>query len=894
MTPEQWERVKDLVAAGLEERGGESRVRFIDAACGDDPVVRDEAINLIASFERAGRFMEPFTPEIATRLAPGLCTDSLVGHRIGPYEAAKEIGVGGMGAVYLAKRADETFDKAVAIKVLKRGMDSDGILRAFRTERQILATLDHPNVARLLDGGTTSDGRPYFVMDYVDGVPLDVYCARNGLSIPERLRLFRSVCDAVDNAHRHGVIHRDLKPGNILVTADGTPKLLDFGIAKVVNPDRTSTTSSVTTIGRPLTPNYASPEQITGAPITPASDVYSLGTVLYEMLTGRLPYRFTSHIPLELERVICEQDPGRPSVVVGQTEDAPAGASRRRLAGDLDTIVLTALRKEPERRYQSVGELSEDIRRHLENLPIRARCDTVPYRTTKFIRRNRAVVITAATSFALMLMLLGVVRIHPLTSRQQMLAVLPFEPLVAGARDEYLEVGLADALIAKLGRVPELRVRPTQQVLKYRGVGRNLQTAGRELGVDTLLVGGIQRDRERFRLSLNLVSARDGTVRWAQSFDEPWTDIFDVEDAVAMHVADALRVPLTGAESEHVIHRDTNNAAAYQEYLLGRHYWMQFTTPQLRRALDHFQRAVELDPQYAMAQAGIADVYTSFVTYRVLPPSEAYPRAKAAAEKAIELNPELSEPYSALGLASLYYDWDWPAAERHFVRAIRLDPNNAEARNRYALALVWFERSDEALREITRAREIDPLSVRINMNVGFLLYFARRYEDSIRELVRALALDPNFFQTHQTLGWNYVQTGAYDHAIAEFQKAIDLGAGSQVETDLAHAYAVSGHVHDANVLLGQILDRRARAYVSSFDIAVVYAGLGDRDQAFAWLEKAFAERTRPFLSLKVNPRLEGLHSDARFAALTQRTRAFHAVRIGSEVAMPGEPRALRR
>jgi Flp pilus assembly protein TadD len=249
---------------------------------------------------------------------------------------------------------------------------------------------------------------------------------------------------------------------------------------------------------------------------------------------------------------------------------------------------------------------------------------------------------------------------------------------------------------------------------------------------------------------------------------------------------------------------------------------------------------------------------------------------------ALQLNPELSEPYSTLGLVALYYDWDWPAAERHFTRAIALDPNNAEAHNRYASALIWFERFDDALREMMRARELDPLSVRINMNVGVVLYWARRYDEAIQEAVRDFALDPNFFGTHQMLGWAYVQTGATEQAIAEFKKAIDLGGGSQVETDLAHAYAVSGRVREANVLLHQIIDNAGRRYVSSFDIAVVYVGLGNRDQAFAWLEKAYDERTRPLLGMKANPKLDLLRSDPRFASLMQRMKVFDAARARSD------------
>jgi eukaryotic-like serine/threonine-protein kinase len=894
MTPERWERIKELVDAGLE-REMSARARFLDEECAGDPSLRAEVGELIASYEQAAGFMVTPAFRTATQFVAEGLDASLVGQRIGPYRNVRELGRGGMGVVFLAVRDDEAYRKEVAIKVIKRGMDTEAIIRAFRSERQILADFDNPYIARLVDGGTTHDGRPYFVMDHVEGLPLDVYCDTHKLPIVGRLTLFRTICSAVHYAHQHGVIHRDLKPGNILVTGAGVPKLLDFGIAKVLNPGLPSATTATTP---PFTPAYASPEQIRGEAITSASDIYSLGVLLYELLTGHPPYRLHAHTPPELERVICKQEPKKPSAIICCNEELPSPGDRERLTitpasvsdargepprrlrdrltGDLDTIVLTAMRKDPQLRYASVEQFSEDIRRHLDNLPIAARRDTLAYRTAKFVRRNRASVITATLSVALMLVLLGTVGVHPFPPHQVAVAVLPFEPLVGDAQDEYLEVGLADALISKLGGIPQLKVRPTQQVLKYRGPGQSPQVAGRELGVDMLIVGNMQRDGDRFRLSLKLVGTRDGNVRWAQSFDERWTEIFAIEDAITTHVADALALRLTGTERQQLTRRDTESAAAYQEYLLGRDYWTQFTAPQLKRALEHFQRAVELDSGYALAHAGIADCYASFATYRVLPASEAYPRAREAALKALELNPDLSEAYSTLAMVSLYYDWDWRAAESHLNRAIQLNPDDAEAHNRYAVELVWVERFDEAVREILRARELDPLSRRMNMNVGWVLHFARQYDQSIQELNRAVALDPNFFQTHQTLGWSYVQTGTYDQAIAEYKRALELGGSSQVETDLAHAYAVSGRTREANALLRQIIDRTAGDYVSPFDVAIVYVGLGDRDQAFAWLEKAYQERTRPMLSLKVNPRLDPLRSDPRFVALVRRMRVFDA------------------
>jgi eukaryotic-like serine/threonine-protein kinase len=304
MTPERYQQVKELFQSALE-REGSQRKRFLDEACAGDPSLREEVESLLTSHEQAPSFIESSALEIVSKVLPDQRDEQMVGQRIGPYKVIREIAHGGMGAVYSAFRADDEYQKQVAIKLIKRGMDTDSIIRRFRNERQILANLDHPNIARLIDGGTTEDGLPYFIMDHVEGLPIDAYCDAHKLSIAERLKLFRTVCSAVEYAHQHHVIHRDLKPSNIFVTAEGVPKLLDFGIAKVLNPEPPFQT--VESVGlRPMTPDYASPEQVRGETITPASDVYSLGVLLYELLTGHRPYRIKSRTPQEIERVICE------------------------------------------------------------------------------------------------------------------------------------------------------------------------------------------------------------------------------------------------------------------------------------------------------------------------------------------------------------------------------------------------------------------------------------------------------------------------------------------------------------------------------------------------------------------------------------------------------------
>jgi eukaryotic-like serine/threonine-protein kinase len=409
-----WDQVREVVDAVLD-LPPDQRSPYLDKAC-QQPAVRRYVESLVLSYQQAGEFLdEPALAGHAEVLAEGEA-DSWKGRRVGPYQVIEEIGEGGMGSVYRAMRVDDQYQKQVAIKVVRSGFDTRFALTRFKAERQILANLEHPNIARLLEGGSTEDGQPYFVMEYIQGQPLDQYCDDHKLTITERLRLFRTVCSAVQYAHQNLVIHRDIKPNNILVNAEGVPKLLDFGIAKILSADQSDSLKTMTMV-RLLTPEYASPEQLLDEPITTASDIYSLGVVLYELLTGQRPYRFTTRKPDEIARVVSESEPQKPSAaVVGvnestdimgksvpRTPEAGSGTRegspeklRRRLSGDLDNIVLMALRKEPQRRYASVEQLSEDLRRHLEGLPVIARTDTFGYRSGKFVRRHTAGVTTAA------------------------------------------------------------------------------------------------------------------------------------------------------------------------------------------------------------------------------------------------------------------------------------------------------------------------------------------------------------------------------------------------------------------------------------------------------------------------------------------------------------------
>lgn len=425
---ERYHQIKELFQSAIELEA-DARAEFLSEACGDDISLKAEVELMLAASEEAESFIEVPAYQLAENFTTKkvLPQDPTAGSFIGHYKIIREIGEGGMGAVYLAVRADDQYKKRVAIKLIKGGANNSYLRRRFLSERQILASLDHPNIAKLLDGGTTEDGSPYIVMDYIEGLPINEYCDNNKLSTVDRLKLFRQICAAVHYAHQNLVIHRDIKPGNIIVTADGIPRLLDFGIAKLLNPELSGQTLDMTAgpMG-PMTPEYASPEQVRGETLTTSSDIYSLGIVLYELLTGHRPYKFTSRVPHAIAQIICEQEPQKPSTVINRIETNPYDFSdtapvvspesvsrtregqveklRRRLQGDLDNIVLMAMRKEPANRYASVEQFSEDIRRHLEGLPCIARKATFSYKATKFIRRNK---ISVAASLLVALTLIG-------------------------------------------------------------------------------------------------------------------------------------------------------------------------------------------------------------------------------------------------------------------------------------------------------------------------------------------------------------------------------------------------------------------------------------------------------------------------------------------------------
>ena len=868
MTPEDWQRLKEILEKALERDPGE-RDRFLEEACGGDAAVLAEARALVAS--DATSF--PLMDEAETAEARPSAAGPRKGERVGAYEILDELGHGGMGTVYLGRRADAAFDKRVAVKLVRGGMDTESVLRRFRTERQILANLEHPNIARLLDGGATADGRPYFVMEHIEGLPLPDWCTQRGASVRERIRIFLDVCAAADYAHRKHVVHRDIKPANILVTADGTAKLLDFGIAKLIVPELFGAAPEETgTLFRMLTPDYASPEQVRGEAVTPASDVYALGIVLYELLSGKRPYDAGASAA-EMVRIICETEPARPS------EAAPREQSRE-LAGDLDTIVLKALRKESSRRYATAGELAEDLRRSLDGRPVLARPDTMGYRVRRFARRHWAGVTAAAVASASVLALAVALRLSREASAAPgarsgtaggiaaatSLAILPFHPLVASQRDAVLEQGMADTLIAKLSGVPGITVRPVRAVLAQSDETDALRAA-RSLRADTVVEGSVQRVGERIRVDVRLVRVADGHAIWGRTFDTEYSKVFDVQDEIAQRVAEALVPTLSPTARAGLSGRGTENLAAYRAYLRGRYFWNRRTEADFRKAIDAFSQAIEADPAYALAYAGLADCHSLLGVWGAASPRESFGLAKGAARHAVSSADAPAEAHASAALVQWVYDWDARGAEAEFRRAIALNGGYATAHQWLAYVLASEGRFDEAIAEIERALELDPLSVSIMTDIGDISFWAGNTDQAIAHVREVLELEPKYAVAHNVLGLSLLKQQRTDEAIAELEEAARLETLPRMLSTLGYAYAVASRPDDARKIREQLREMARTRYVSDFAFAVVDAGLGETDSAFAHLDRAYAEGSDTMAILRVYPLLQPLRSDPRFEAL---------------------------
>jgi serine/threonine protein kinase/Tfp pilus assembly protein PilF len=787
---------------------------------------------------------------------------SMVGRHIGPYRIAREIGRGGMGTVYEARRADGEFQHRVAIKLIKSGLDSDFVLRRFRNERQILAALDHPNIGRLLGGGTTADGTPYFVMEYIEGRPLYQYADTQRLNLADRLRLFTQICDAVQYAHDKLVIHRDLKPTNILVSEAGIPKLLDFGIAKLLNPELISETTPQTTLGaRLMTIEYASPEQVQALPITFRSDIYSLGVILYELLTGHSPYRFRNLMPHEVARAIIEDEPAPPSVAISQPNtrvpvslvdrEAATLASfsdtrpelidnlRKELEGNLDNIVLKTLRKEASQRYESAAALRDDVLRHLNGWKVLAPSYAPARKTPDDVKS---------------------------------IAILPLKLLNLGPTtdtgESFLGVGLADAMITRLSGVRSLAVRPTSAIVPYAEAATDPLQAGRELSVDYVLDGRIKMLGNRVRVSLQLLDIQQAANSWAHQFDEQYSDALDLEDSISEKVAESLLPQLTHTGRRKFRKRGTDNPRAFEAYLRGRFFWNHFTAESLPKARASFEAAIKLDPNYALAYVGLADAYTWSNIYGLLSMAESLPHARTAAQRAIQIDNSLGEAYASLGLVVQGVEWDWAEAERTYELALEKNPNYSQAHEWYSALLVGTGRFEEGIREIQRAEELDPLSLRSMTLSAWTFYQTRRYKDAIAKSQQIIDLDRNNFQGHLQMANNLLEVGEAQRALAEANQARALARHAALPSYIyCFALVANNQRAEAEEVLREMKAASERGYFKPYFMAMACVALGDYDAAFEYLEQAFAERDNWLLWFGTEPKLDVLRGDPRFGHL---------------------------
>jgi serine/threonine protein kinase/Tfp pilus assembly protein PilF len=874
--PQRWDRLKTILGEALEQNSSAARIALVERRCGQDTDLLEEAESLLAEAEALLKEPTDGFEDCARNAASTFWQEGPPrgGQRVGAYVIVRELGHGGMGTVFLAERADGQFEKQVAIKILNRGADTAEILRRFRAERQILARLDHPNIARLLDAGTTDDGLPYFIMDYIVGAPVTRFAVAQKLSTRQRLELFLKICDAVEFAHRNLVVHRDIKPSNILANAEGEPKLLDFGIAKLLAKDEDAAQLTSET-QQHLTPICASPEQAKGDPITVATDIYSLGALLYEMLSDQKPHRFSTARPTreELALVVGEQVPSPPSAVASDAQTA------RLLRGDLDAIVLFAMRKEPKMRYPTVADLAADIRRQLARKPVVARCPTLGYRAKCLVKRNGSRLVTSA---AVVIVLAGVLFAFWTRSQQnagkaaaiaqKSIAVLPFENLSRDPDNAYFAEAIQDEILARLSKIADLKVISRTSTQKYKSAPDNLREIAKQLGVANVLEGSVQKAADHVRVNVQLINALNDAHLWGDIYDRKLTDIFAVESDIAKTIADTLQAELTGAEKQLIAAQPTSDTAAYELYLKGRLLWGKRSGDNIPKAIGFYEQAITRDPNYALAYAGLAEAYVLLPFFTATAPQDAYPKAKAAALKALQLDDKLAEAHTALGLLLYLSDLDMAGSISEFQHAIALNPNYATAHHWYGNGpLLALGRFDEAIAEGKRAIELDPFSPIINADLGVNLFCARRYDEAIAQLRKTLEIDPTFYYAHYNLGVALQLKGDTPAAIAEYTKAQQLSDDLLVPVLLASAKAQSGDKDAAMRMLSELEELSQHRYVGSFLRTLLYLSLGNRDEAIRCLEQAMADDdSLSVMMIKVDPPLDPLRGDPRFEALVQK------------------------
>ncbi|MEK6287695.1 MAG: protein kinase [Acidobacteriota bacterium] len=763
----------------------------------------------------------------------------MISETVSYYRILRKLGAGGMGEVFLAE--DTRLGRQVALKFLPASYQYDSERRGrFLKEARAASALRSPNIAAIYDIGE-HDGAMFIVMEYVAGEVLSQRIDRGTLPTSDVIDIAMQIADALDEAHSLGVIHRDVKSSNLIINERGLVKMLDFGLAKMMQPgssrdseDPTAALGGQTAFGVVMgTVSYMSPEQALGRDLDQRSDIFSLAVVIYEMLTGRLPFDGASATEI-VDNIVHKE----PVAIARFNYDVPP---------ELERIVRKGMEKDRERRYYSSRELATDLRNLLRDSNTAAITGVAASRKTQTPRRTRSR--------------------KPIDS----LAILPLINASGDPDTEYLSDGITESIINNLSQLPKLRVMARSTVFRYKGKDVDPQSVGQELGVRAALTGRVLQRGELLIIKAELVDAEDGSHLWGEQYNRELSDIFTIEEEISREISDKLRLKLSGAEKKRLTKRYTENTEAYRLYLKGRFYWTKRTEDGLKKGIEYFQKAIESDPGYALAYAGLADSYNILASYSALAPKDAFPRAKAAATRALELDDKLAEAHTSLAFVKFGYDWDWAESEREFKQAIQLNPGYAIAHNFYAVILAALGRFDEAMAQIKKAHELDPLSLPINTNLGFLLYLARRYDESIQQYLKTIELDEGFPLAHRRLAQTYERKQMYSEAVAEFQKANTLsGEDVEVLSARGHFHAILGETEKANEVLQRMDALASRKYVPAYLIARIYLGLGDNDRVFELLDKACEERYGYLAYLNVEPLFDSIRSDPRFSDLVRR------------------------
>jgi serine/threonine protein kinase len=751
--------------------------------------------------------------------------DNLIGRKLGQFEVMKMIGRGGMGVVYLAH--DTKLGRSVAIKSIPHKLAGDSISKSrLHREAKLLASLNHPNIAVIHDIIEQEEGAGYLILEYVPGETLSQRIARKKLKLQEALYIAQQVAEAVSTAHDKGIVHRDLKPGNIKIKSDGRVKVLDFGLAKAAGSEAEDYDSTITGPGSLIgTPSYMSPEQIRGKPTDHRTDVWSFGCLLYEMLTAERP--FEGDTVSDTVAHVLEREPDWKALPL----ETPA---------NIKSLLIQCLKKDRELRLQHIGEAVVEISQTLNPPPIAA---PVSATSPEISRRRRA-------------------------ERWRRIAVLPFANMSIDPDNEYFSDGLAEDLINALAQIEGLRVVARTSAFQFKGQALDIRDLGKRLDVETILEGSVRKAGNQLRITAQLIDTADGYHIWSERYARELQDVFAIQEDIAEKIVGALKVKLVGERERLRVKHYTENVEAYNLYLRGRFHWNKRTPDAFSMAISYLKRALAIEPDYAMAHAGLADCYVMMGTYGLLPGCEAMPKAKDAALKALNIDDTLPGAHCALGLVSAIYEYDWQAAEQHYQRAIELDPDFAISHAWYAwFLLVPTARFIEAEVEAKHALELDPVNPAIDVTLGFVYHMQQQDDKAVEAYQRVLELDPDHPSGNIWAAEAYLAQRRYGEAITAYERAGTLNAAL---AGRALAYGMSGKRKVSQKLLDDLKNTIQQGAPGAAWIARSFAQLGEIDLAFEYLEKAYRDRDTQVVWLKVDPFCDPLRSDRRFNKLLSR------------------------